>query len=761
MPGQGLGQYEIDEAKGKLNVYHGRYCEQVSSGVAEEDAAILVAEQYLDGKPNRRGKQKITQSERDAAFWGAEFLGQLSPEIWDSEVMVLALARYLDQERVNAPHLLSPIAQFQSPAVCRAMRYARMAYRPKPARLAELREVAHFSADIQEQCLIIDIFVDAFEARQAEINERQLALSGLTPFELLIYASLFAFEHLIPYQSASPEWDIDDETTWHALNDLIAWKLKTSPDATIRLSERQIAQSVAEHLAPFLFPVETGFPPRFDLLAAFSALLSAQVEVNEFISRSVDAHCFDDAVRFIRRGHRLEIETVDASIRGRWDRDGRRMLLCHGYWFYRGLKKFSSLEIANHQIGTPENHEANRLAYIRALSTQLQLDEVYGVDNAVLLESGERVDLFQALLSLELTSVFFERDFLAQYMLEVTDSGSSIAALSKLALQGLVEGMQNRFPLTWSEREQKIRSMVGWTVCEKSPKGSLPMAASILDFWTNDWLALAARLRSDTPGLLPEILERPFLKLGGYFVQLPWVTGLQNNSTAAINNLRRLGARRAQAQEETRRIEGRLGNLFESRGFKVIRGFHPNPETYPEVGEIDLICARDGIVLVIEVKSSFRRSSQREAWLHGKTTLRKAGQQLRRKVAAINRILEMETAGELELGLTCAHAGQGFITDTSIEHDHQRFDGFLKVSVEEMLIALRDDRELLADPRGILGEGNGLSDTESLAVDKSRCTLYPDGFNAQRFIEVLENELVWREVERGALVTHCVPRANH
>ena len=661
--------------------------------------------------------------------------------------MVLALARYLDQERISAPRLLLSIAQAQPASVCRAMRYARMVYRPKLMRLAELREIANCSPDIHEQCMIVDIFVDAYEVRQAEIDEWQVALSGLSPFELLIYASLFAFEHLIPGQTANPEWDIRDEATWYALTGLIAWKLKTSPDTKIRLSEKQIGLSMAEHLAPFLFPYRSGLVPRFDLLEAFKALLAAQVEMNEFISRSVDAHSYDDAVRFVRRGERLEIEAADLTIRARWERDGRRMLLCHGYWFYRALREFASAEIANHQIGMPENHDANQLAYVRALRTQLQLDEVYGIDDAVLLESGERVDMFQALLSLELTSAFFQRDFLVKYISLLTESGNAIAALSELALQGLMEGGQNRFPLTWSEREQKVSSIVGWTVCEKSPKGSLPMAASILDFWTNDWLSLAARLRSNTPGLVPEILERPFLKLGGYFVQLPWVTGLQNNSTAAINNLRRLGARRTEMQEEARRIEGRLGKLFESRGFKVIQGFFPSPDAYPEVGEIDLISARDGVVLVLEVKSSFRRRSQREAWLHGKTTLRKAGQQLRRKVAAINRLLAIEPGGGAELGLTSACTVQGIIADTSIEHDHERFNGFLKVSVEEILIALRDDRELLADPIGIHGGNSELPSIESVAEGQPPDTLYPDGFNAQRFVEVLENELVWLEAD--------------
>jgi hypothetical protein len=49
----------------------------------------------------------------------------------------------------------------------------------------------------------------------------------------------------------------------------------------------------------------------------------------------------------------------------------------------------------------------------------------------------------------------------------------------------------------------------------------------------------------------------------------------------------------------------------------------------------------------------------------------------------------------------------GWIADTSIECDHQRFSGFLKVSVEELLIALRDDRHLLNDPEGLLAGNYG------------------------------------------------------
>jgi hypothetical protein len=90
----------------------------------------------------------------------------------------------------------------------------------------------------------------------------------------------------------------------------------------------------------------------------------------------------------------------------------------------------------------------------------------------------------------------------------------------------------------------------------------------------------------------------------------------------------------------------------------------------------------------------------------------------------------------------------GWIVDTSIECDHQRFAGFLKISVEEMLIALRDDRHLLNDPGGLLAgqyePGQAIMDEK----DSPAMTLYPDGFSAGRFVEVIETEAVWEEVDK-------------
>ena len=476
--------------------------------------------------------------------------------------------------------------------------------------------------------------------------------------------------------------------------------------------------------------------------------MDAQIELNEFTARSADAFCYDDSIRFERRGDRLEIVEVDPAARTAWQNDGLKLERLHGYWFHRAIEAFVdhvASDPGRWAIGRPENADANRLAWLRALQAQLRLREAYGVADEVSSESGETVDLFQALLSLNLMSVFFQRDFLAAFADRLDASGDWVAALQRLAMDGLREGLQNRLPLTWSDRDSKVTNITGWTVTASEPKGNPRMASAILDFWTYDMVAMAERLQRNEPGLQPHLFERPVLKFGATLVQLPWIVGLQNNSSAAINNLRRLGARRGHARDEARRIEAGLARLLETRGFKTLLNWKP-PRDVDDPGEVDLIATLGQHLLVIEVKSTFMRRSQREAWLHATSTLRKAGDQLRRKIEAVSLAIASDHEFRAVLGVTEDRVPtqcHGWIADTSIECDHQRFGGFLKVSVEELLIALRDDRHLLNDPEGLLAGNYGEDRSREADTSRSAWTLYPDGFSAERFIEVIETEAVW------------------
>lgn len=709
-------------------------------------AAESTATTYLDGKPALRGKHKITRAERHAAFWSSNFLTTLPAQTWNSETMMLALAQYMGQERVSNTAMLASVAAFAPDVLIRAVRCSGLVLTQHSPRRTELDQLAASSPAIAELCRILDIFDAAHRERRSTVFMWQSMLAELSPLELLSYASLYAFEHWVParFNKAEPSANThaNGSEDWDAVNDIFLWKLANCTDESTRLTDAVIGPALAKHLSPFLFPSLGGPPARHDLREAFANLVAAQMELNSFVTQSADAFSYDHSIEFVRVGKRLEIHELDAAARAEWQRNNRKLSALHHYWYYRAMDGFVNAGMATKRFGSPENHELNQAAYVRALSTQLQLTDVYGVSDVVTNDAGESLPLFQALLSLDLMNAFFQRDFLETYVRHLHSTNNWAMALSMLAFNGLRDNHQNRFPFTWSGRDEKVAKMVGWTVTTEHPRGNPRHAAAIVDFWTSDWSKLAKQLRDGTAGLKPDLLERTFLKMGQTLVQLPWVVGLQNNSTAAINNLRRLGTRRGEVGDETQRIEAQLGALLEMRGFTVALNWNPPMGHDCNAGEVDVICALDDRVLVLEVKSTYLRRSQQDAWQHKITTLRKAGHQLKRKVAAVELSLTSESDLRQRLGLEEREgpiSATGWIVDTSIECDHQRFNSFLKVSVEELLIALRDDRHLLSDPDGVFEQrlDDGYAKLQSL---------YPAGFDALRFLEVIEMQMVWDDV---------------
>lgn len=710
------------------------------SGVAPLDAVVRVANMYLDGKPRYLGKKRVGQSERDAGFFAWRVLGELPGRAWQEDSLLLALARYVAQGRVAAPGLLARVAAIAPEQARRAIRLSGLVLNPGSPRRAEVARLAQVAPlEFGDLLRTLEVFSIAHRERKQLVEQLRQPFTDLSPLEFLAYASLYAFKRLVPDADATTS-----QAAWKAIAVLLAWKLELAGEDAFRLTDEAVAEWLAVHVVPFLFPTPAGPPPRFDLLRSFEKLMDAQVELQEFVDRSVDPFCYDHAIDFVPKGHRLKIVVTDASARrrtmDRWRSENQKLERLHRYWLVRGAAAFAEAGLADVTIGRPENSELNRAAYIKATAAHLLLVEAYGAGDTVSTASGRQAPLFKALLSLELMTAFYNTDFVEPYRRHLGRTGSWRDALRQLALQGVSDG-QNRFPVTWSHTDEKVRRITGWTVDSDHPQGSARAARDILDLWTCDCRSLARRLRAGEPGLQPELYELPILKLGSQLFQLPWATAFQNNQVAAVNNLRRLGARRTEAREETHRIEERLAGLFRRRGFAVLLNHTPRIADGDDPGEVDLVCARDGALLVVEVKSTFVRSSIKDAWLHGTIGLRRAGRQLARKVRALANDANLATALGIKPSQDPATL-RGWIVDTSIEHDHERFEGFLKVSLEELIIALRDDWHLLneADRMFALAAAVRISDH---GRDREPTTLYPTGFSFEAFVDTIESERVW------------------
>ncbi len=721
-----------------LNYFDSSFIQLLQRGRSSSQAAEEVMNAYLDGKPGRTSKKPLNRTE---LFWQSEFLGKLTASDLSSDPFILALARYFAQEEISSPEVIACILRLAPDSVLKAIRYSNIVLKSGSLKWIEIKELAkQFPGVLDDQVKVCESIQRHHRDRLKAVESAHKKLAKLTVLELFSYISLFAFQSYmsdeVPVGLDGEE--IEQEQAWESINQILIEKLKRSKAGAIELNELSLGRSLQRHLSPLLFPSESAPLSCMKNYTAFLDLFFVQAELDSFLSRTASAYSFADDIEFrFVDGTDFKIVTIDTEHKEKWRKDGEKLLKVQGYWWRRGLQEFVDDGHCFRQFGQPENQEENRIAYIKAIAIKLKVQEVYGFSDQVEIREGQNVDLFHAALSLELMKAFFQKDYLLEFQKLRKETESGIESLGRLAFEGLIQGFQNRFPFTWSTPNDKAKSMVGWTVSEQEPQGSFKSAQAVNEFLTSDLVELAQQLKKNPVYKPPRLYERTFLKMGQLQVQFPWMMTYQDNTSAIINNLRRLGSTRAAVKDETSRIEANLAEAFEAKGFRVMTGFHPEVTETSNPGEIDLVCIRDKSVIVIEVKSSYLRSSQSEVWQYRTKTLRKAGIQVKRKLESIKSLLTeapqlFSNNGVPEIATDTSY--HGWIVDTCGELDHELFSGYLKVTVDEILIALRDEADWL---QTIEDFGH--------CVPRKEFSLYSDGFSANRFIDVIETGKVWED----------------
>lgn len=674
---------------------------------------------FLDQRP----QGKYTARNRAAGLVAAGFW--LEPvNLEGAQIASLALARVLHFDDVISMELLDHLTVHHADVLRWAIRYSKLFTRSGSPLWKHLRETLSCYA-WQEFFGVCDRLLQQLEPFDEAITQAENQLKSLSLLELLSYLSVLAYGRL---------GEVDDEPAakdWGVYERIVLRKLKVCTESDFRLSEEVLGRSLKRHLSPMLFPPSGGGAECAAHLAAVAVLAAAMRERIDY-EGSIDWFCYDSECDYqLRPGQSVIFNKTDEGTQ-RWQRTERKSQLFWCYWMRRAVEMFAASAISGKVIGSPENHEANQLAYIKAVRSQLYLKVVFGLGERVRLNDGTEVALHYAMLASELTMAFFEQAYLQPYNRYLDDLGDPIAALGRLALEGLQQG-ENRFPMTWSELPDKVRRIRAWTVSDEHPEGDADAAKAILQFWTSDLQALSAQLKQ-TPNMpTPRLYERPFYKIGRYSFQFPWVAGRQNSLMAAVNNLRRVGQRRPELRSETERVEHQLAEVLRERGFSVVVGYQPLFSEEPDAGEVDLLAYLDGVMLLLELKSGFIRSTPHEVWRHRMNTLRKAARQLERKRPAVLQALQADSDLRTRLGLSehdSISALHAWVVDTSIELDGEVVDGFRVVSREVIEVALRDEQHYLS-----------VFDQED---EKEPTSLYPHGFSAQAFAQVIEHNEIWQ-----------------
>jgi Holliday junction resolvase-like predicted endonuclease len=724
-----------------------------------------IMHKYLDGKPISSGTQKLSTVERDQAFFCHPLWDDVPREVIEHELFAVVYARYFSQETVSNTRLLQRAVTLAPHAVIRAIRYAQLFLKLESQRWQEVVQLESMGiAELKDFIKICEIINKEYRRLNKAVRRAEESVRPIGVLAFLLYASLHVFKYIIPKSLEIEQQYRDLQKKSHpthntlnankakgelfnrefallmdALTEILARKLRASRARDLQISEETIAQMMQSHLRPFISPGQTIPRKNAGYLDAVSNLIQAHMDLRDFLVRSADSYSFDPDFNLVLspccRYAVLDPANAQEGTTS-WEINGQKLEYLENYWYMRTLFYFMSSEISMRTFGSRENHEENKMAFIKALQAKNILTEVYGFSDDVTLESGTQVDVFKALLSGRLTSAFFVKDFIHPFGKFLQLTGDWHTAVGMLAIDGL-RSLQNRFPLTWSERSEKARALIGWTVCEAYPSGDYRTSEAILEFWTLDLRAWADRLRTNSQAKLPELYEQPYLQIGEYLFQFPWLGAFRHTTNAAINNLRLSSKRRPRLRDETRTIEEHLGQVLQEHGFRVVMNYQPpRANNEDDAGEVDVICYRDRHLFVLEVKSTYVRRDFREAWQHKYQTLRRAGLQLEKKCKAVQEALCSENTLSHQLGIQPNEmplALHGWIVDTSIEHDHEHFSGFLKVSLEEILIVLRNERYILLS----------MTELVNLTERRTEDDLYPEGFTAARFAAIIEGNELW------------------
>ncbi|MHA3078723.1 NERD domain-containing protein [Acinetobacter sp. ANC 5502] len=344
-------------------------------------------------------------------------------------------------------------------------------------------------------------------------------------------------------------------------------------------------------------------------------------------------------------------------------------------------------------INTGSNFESNAIALSKAYGIHEQLKQIYGISELNI--NNVKLSLFDVLKTITLSQAHYLKDHIEKFEDFLGKTQNNLQAISLLMLYGFSIG-QNRMPITYDWQKDKVKKMSSWIVEGDSYK-KISQMNQILNFWSCD-------LYDEDD--VSSIMQKPFYKIDQMIFQFPWLTAYQNLNTSVINYARKLHKNRADLKKETDGIEIHLGQKFQDSGFQVFTQYVP---ISGDAGEIDLIVIYDNHVLIVEVKSSYIRSGIKEIYEYRNFVLKKAAYQLTKKVKYIkSEFLPKYFDNPREVQM------HSWIIDTSLEFDHEYFDGHLKLSLDEVIIRLSNHQDYM----GEILDGDFISKSKSNSLDK-------------------------------------------
>lgn len=685
------------------NYYQNRFLELSktfdNSQTLEEIVKVLL---FQNNKP-----KLLECSNKFAEFWNADFIKTITKSNVNSENYQIALSQYI-RYGIDNPDLCKYLMQLDIDVFIIAIRFSGIVIEKEHISWNFIRELIK-----QTNSPKFNDFLSVIDKLQLEYQnlldehkklKQELKIGQITA---MIFSSLYAFEYLIPLQDKYGllpyQKDINLRYTSQDLWNVFDQIIKKSKRNTKKLTIDSLGLALKNKLSPFLF--SDGINDKLIMqYEGFKNLVAYSLEINSYQEDVFHSYSYSLETKYYLLDGELKLEVKDTKKDLWYEKFG----VINNYWFWRGGQELMDSEYQL-RIGQGKNVNGNTVAFVKTLGIIQQLRETLGIENARF--NDIEYDLFELIITMALSQEFYKQDFIQEFEL-LSHRLPSFQALAMLMMNGLLDGMQNRMPFVFTTQKEKARSMSCWIHSEESNNKKTKTMSEIIDFWSLD-------LYKDNVATYSEKL---FYKIDDFIFQMPWRIAFQSLNTSVINYFRKLYKNRDGLKSETDSMEESVANLFKQVGFDVY------PQYIPEdirVGEIDLIAIKDNIVIVLELKSSYIRNNKKEIFEYKNFVLKKAAYQLDKKTKFVREVFLNNVNSKI----------YSWIVDTSLEFDHEYIDGYLKLSVDELVILLKGHDNFM---NGFFMMVEGKMD-EEISSNQTIC-------DVNDFVLKIENNRFWSSV---------------
>lgn len=700
-----------------MNYYESKFQEFSNSYSLDEALNNIVETLLFQGSQPKLRKYKNKFHE----FWNSDFIDHLNEAHFKTENYRFAFSQYI-RSGIDNLTLCERLLELDDESFIFAVRFSGIVSKVEHKSWDELKRLSDKNqrTSLQDFLSIVKKLQSAYKERQDSFQElrKQLKLGQITA---MIFSSLYAYEYLIPmqdeYECLPHQIDTNETNKADSLWEVFDYIIKHSNKNMMVLNVELLGGVLKRKLIPFLI----GEGLTQDLLEQydnFNLLVAHKLEIDNFIKSEFYSFSYDLGVNYKIINEELFLNEKEVEVEDLWF---EKWSMLNNYWYFRGSEELIN---SNHLLRikpSGENFEHNFNALAKAFAITLQLKETLGIEQAIF--NKVENNIFDTAMVMTLSQAHYLKDHVEKF--EQNNKNLPVFQnLAVLMMDGLKQG-ENRLPITFAPNKDKIRRMSSWIV-EGGTNQKQKKIEEILNFWT-------CKLNDDDQ---TSYAQKPFYQIDSFVFQLPWLTAFQNLNTSMINYFRKLHKNRLELKSETSNMEKKLAELFQSRGFKAYAQYQPSDT---QVGEIDLVAVKDNVVIVIELKSSYLRENKKEIFEYRNFILKKAAYQLKRKEKFICEVFIPENLGKN----TESFSIHSWIVDTSLEFDHTIIDGYLKFSIDELIILLNDHESYL-DPTmwnqnldAIMALSNQQkNDSKNISDDLVE-------IDASKFVKEIESNYMW------------------